>query len=133
MPKDDGLQRCPLCGCTDCDPCFDEATGNGPCAWDESGLCTACADDPIEMIARLNEQREWVEQTLAAAGWRLRTVANAAGIEKDQITRWLRAHGNDLNFHDVDFALGGTPRHVMHVVAVAIALKALSEAHAKGE
>lgn len=130
MPKDDGFERCHLCGCTEIEPCHDEDTGNAPCDWYDIGLCTACAHDPIDMVARLVELREWVERTLAEAGLRLKAVAKDAGIEKGQIARWLNAHGNFISYHDVDNAMYGTPEHVMHVAAVAIAIKALAESPA---
>lgn len=130
MPKDDGFERCHLCGCTEIEPCHDEDTGNAPCDWYDTGLCTACAHDPIELVARLTELREWVNRTLATAGWRLGTVAKDAGIERDQITRCLHAHGHDITPHNVDHALAGLPDLVTHVVAIAIAIKALAESPA---
>ncbi len=38
--RDDGAEKCRSCGCTQDNACVTE---EGPCAWAEPGLCTACA------------------------------------------------------------------------------------------
>lgn len=132
MPKDDGLQRCHLCGCTEFDPCQDEATGNAPCGWSFKvpDLCTACEHDPLELVGRLAELRQWCDETLAAAGPRLAVVAAESLITYGRIHNWLRAHGYRINQEAVKRILSGERSQPMGVFAIAIALKALSETRA---
>jgi len=64
MPRDDGFDRCRLCGCSEMDACWDEA---GPCGWAAPGLCSVCVADPVRFVRECAELAAWLEQQLPEA------------------------------------------------------------------
>jgi hypothetical protein len=57
--------RCRLCGCTHHSPC---ETEDGPCAWAEANLCTACAAIAALLEDEVGELGGGVADAPAAAG-----------------------------------------------------------------
>lgn len=73
MTRDDGFERCRLCGCSEMDACWDEA---GPCSWIAPGLCTVCAEDPARFIRECVELVAWLDERLPA----VRNIVDAMTI-----------------------------------------------------
>lgn len=125
MPKDDGLRRCPICGCTDLNPCDDDQSRDGACGWDEIGVCTACAEDPVELAANLAGLDVWCRSAFIDVGKRLSAVIGDIGISTWEIQYWLKMHGKRVREVSIRRVLAGLPDGPSYVADVAEAIQAI--------